>query len=249
MQKQNTNDTVLDGLSIQNESAVDQIVSKLKQLMIERKLKVGDRLPSEFELSDIFKKSRGSIREAIKILVSYGVLEIRRGDGTYVSASIGSGVFDALFFQVVAMGTDITELIQLREILENGIFKSIIDKDSNEYLPEIIEVEAKLSSAINEKKDVDTLVEIDMELHKLIAKAACNTLLERTYNFTLEIFAPLIKYSYVMQNTSNEYTVLKKHDLIIQALTERDYDLARYAIRQQLNDWFRLNKLYHSESK
>lgn len=234
--------------NIQSESSVNQIVDGLKQLMIDRKLKVGDRLPSEFELSDIFGKSRGSIREAIKILVSYGVLEIRRGDGTYVSTTIGSGVFDALFFQVVAMGTDISELIQLREILENGIVKAIIDRDNDDYLVEVFRIQAQLEAKIKRGVDINELVQTDLLLHQKLAMAAHNALLEKVYGFTLDIFEPLIRYSYIMQSTSSEYSVQFKHATILQALEEHDYDLGRYAIRQSLKDWLRLNELYRQKT-
>ncbi|MBE6828938.1 MAG: FadR family transcriptional regulator [Ruminococcaceae bacterium] len=235
--------------SIPSESSVNQIVDGMKQLMIDRKLKVGDKLPTEFELSNIFGKSRGSIREAIKILVSYGVLEIRRGDGTYVSASIGSGVFDALFFQVVAMGTDISELIQLREILESGIIKAILDRNDDDYLQEIIQIQERLSAKIERDADIDELVEIDLLLHRKLAMATHNVLLEKVYGFTLDIFAPLVKYSYIMQRTSNAFSVQGKHATILQALEEHDYDLGRYAIRQSLKDWLRLNELYQQNQE
>ena len=53
------------------ESAVDIVVNNIKQLLIERKLKPGDRLPSELEISEGMGVSRGSVREAMKILTAY----------------------------------------------------------------------------------------------------------------------------------------------------------------------------------
>ena len=56
-------------------SYVNQIVAAVKKMIINKELKVGDRLPTEPELSKKFNKSRGCVREAIKILESYGILE------------------------------------------------------------------------------------------------------------------------------------------------------------------------------
>ena len=59
------------------ESAVDIVVNNIKQLLIERKLKPGDRLPSELEISEGMGVSRGSVREAMKILTAFGLVDIR----------------------------------------------------------------------------------------------------------------------------------------------------------------------------
>lgn len=61
------------------ESAVDIVVNNIKQLLIERKLKPGDRLPSELEISEGMGVSRGSVREAMKILTAFGLVDIRVG--------------------------------------------------------------------------------------------------------------------------------------------------------------------------
>ena len=62
----------------------DQVVEKLKNLIEEKQLKVGDRLPAERQLAVILNVSRPSLREAIQKLTSLGVLKSRRGDGTYI---------------------------------------------------------------------------------------------------------------------------------------------------------------------
>ena len=75
---------------------------------------MGDRLPTEPELSKkIQQKPRGCVREAIKILESYGILEVRQGDGTYVCASAGAGMFDALFFQIISQ--EVFDFVEITE--------------------------------------------------------------------------------------------------------------------------------------
>ena len=58
------------------ESAVDLVVNNIKQLLIEKKLKPGDRLPSELEISEGMNVSRGSVREAMKILSAFGLVDL-----------------------------------------------------------------------------------------------------------------------------------------------------------------------------
>ena len=59
------------------ESAVDIVVNNIKQLLIDRRLKPGDKLPSELEISEGLGVSRGSVREAMKILSAFGLIDIR----------------------------------------------------------------------------------------------------------------------------------------------------------------------------
>ena len=66
------------------ESTVDIVVNNIKKLLIERKLKPGDRLPNEVEISEAMNVSRGSVREALRILTAFGLVESRVGTGTYI---------------------------------------------------------------------------------------------------------------------------------------------------------------------
>ena len=59
------------------ESTVDIVVNNIKKLLIERKLKPGDRLPNEVEISEAMNVSRGSVREALRILTAFGLVESR----------------------------------------------------------------------------------------------------------------------------------------------------------------------------
>ena len=71
------------------ESTVDIVVNNIKKLLIERKLKPGDRLPNEVEISEAMNVSRGSVREALRILTAFGLVESRVGTGTYICQKPG----------------------------------------------------------------------------------------------------------------------------------------------------------------
>src|SRR5438093_996916 len=62
----------------------DEIVDQIKGLITEGRIKPGDRLPPERELAELFKASRNSVRDAIRVLEQMGLIESRQGDGTYV---------------------------------------------------------------------------------------------------------------------------------------------------------------------
>ena len=80
-------------------SAVEMVIDTIERLILEKRLRPGDRLPSEFELTQSLSTSRGSIREAIRSSPPSAYWRFRRGDGTYVSRSLSHRLFDRLIFQ------------------------------------------------------------------------------------------------------------------------------------------------------
>ena len=65
-------------------------------LLLTKRVRPGDRLPAETELTRLLSVSRGSVREAMKILSALGIVEVRRGDGTYISKGGSEVMFDPL---------------------------------------------------------------------------------------------------------------------------------------------------------
>ncbi len=228
-------------------TAVEQIIKALKNMIIEKGLRIGDKIPNEFELSTMFGKSRGVVREAVKILDSYGVLEVRRGDGTYVRGSASNGLFDAQFFRIIAMGTKLPDLIQLRYILETGIIRAAIDTVTDKDVDKLRETEELLQKAVDAKAPIEQIVAADLRFHMVLVEITGNDVLKNVYINMLDIFTPFIKHSYVQQHATSDFSVLRHHDLIIRAVAERDYDLAQYAVRKALKDWENLNMRYQTK--
>ena len=104
------------------ESAVDRVINSIKDLLVRRKLLPGDRLPSEQEIANQLGVSRGSVRSAMKTLSSFGIIEIKVGDGTYVSTSMKNNIIDPLLFSFLLSKPDLEELAQFRELIEINSF-------------------------------------------------------------------------------------------------------------------------------
>lgn len=66
---------------------VDLVIDSIKEILIQKKILPGDLLPSEQALADSLGVGRGSVREALKILDAFGIVEIIHGDGTYIATS------------------------------------------------------------------------------------------------------------------------------------------------------------------
>ena len=63
-----------------------QVEDELMTYILKKPVQIGEKLPNEFELGEMFRVGRSTIREAVKSLATKGILEVRRGDGTYVKS-------------------------------------------------------------------------------------------------------------------------------------------------------------------
>ena len=211
-------------------STTDLVIQKIKQLLLERKLKPGDPLPSESQLSETMGVSRGSIREAMKVLSAFGVIEIRRGDGTYIATSANPRLFDPLVLSLLIHNTDPEEFIQLRGLIELDVTRMIIRNASDEQIAELRAVHESLTNALqDETRDGDELDELDIQFHRVMARIAGNRLLENIYNFIIDLFAPTINAR------AGAYT----HTLIMEAIEKRDTSLAEISEREHIGAWRR----------
>lgn len=222
-------------------TSVNQIVDKIKHMIVDNQMNIGDRFPNESELCVMFGKSRSSIREAIKVLEYYGVLNVRQGDGTYLQAAPDYGMFDALFFQIMAKGLDFSELIEMREIIETGILKLVIARQNEDIVQQLFASHQNLETLTCNNSPIEKLVEADLDFHLILAKASQNETLEKIYINMLELFIPFIYNSYIPQISELGYSVLSQHYLIVKSVMERENSLAEYAIKSAMRDWENLN--------
>jgi GntR family transcriptional regulator, transcriptional repressor for pyruvate dehydrogenase complex len=217
-------------------SAVETVIDTIERLILTKRLRPGDRLPSEFELTRTLATSRGSIREAIKILSSFGVLEIRRGDGTYVSESMSRRLFDHLLFQMILSDPDKRMLKELRELIEIGIVQLVLANARDEDLRAIeLEVNRMASKVAEKDWDPRTLTDLDLAFHRSIAKATQNELIQRIYDFTLDLFAHSIEETH--RHKRKGLNALRCHKRILEGLLARDAAATAAAVRESIEQW------------
>lgn len=223
--------------SQKKESSVDFVLNSFKKLLLTKKLLPGDSIPSETELAESLNVSRGTIREAMKILSAFGVVEIRRGNGTYISKSIGNALFDPFLFSLIMSDADTRQLVELRELIEYQLVKLIIKNADEDDIAQIEEAYLEMERSIEagtEEGD-KTLMEYDLNFHRALGHATKNILIERIYNFILELFTPYIENTY--SHEKNEINAEMLHKDILISLKERDVDKAIMATQKSIDEW------------
>ncbi|HEY9053663.1 MAG TPA: GntR family transcriptional regulator [Rectinemataceae bacterium] len=174
-------------------SAVYVVIDKIKSLLVQQKLKPGEMIPSESVLAESLKVGRGSVREALKILSAYGVIEIRRGTGTFISSASNRRLFDPSLFQILVQDRDYALLTQVRHILEEGIVKLVIQSATPEDLAQLEQAAALfLEELASASPSPEAAKHRDIEYHRLLGKLSHNPIIENIYNFVIELFAPTI---------------------------------------------------------
>jgi len=155
----------------------DVITHQIEAMILEGGLKPGDRLPPERELSARFEVSRPSLREAIKKLEARGLVETRRGGGTYVSNLLDDSFSNPLLGLLQNHPETLYELVEMRQVLESvtARYAALRATDEDRQLLRM-RYEAMLTAHHN-RTDPAVGARLDTEFHIAIAEAAHNVVL------------------------------------------------------------------------
>jgi GntR family transcriptional regulator, transcriptional repressor for pyruvate dehydrogenase complex len=155
-------------------AVTDEAIEKLKGMIVSGELRPGERLPREADLATSLGLSRSSLREAVRALSLVRILDVRQGDGTYVSSLAADSLLDALNF-IVEFHRDasVLELLEVRRILEPAASARAAVRVTAEAIADLEEV---LNRATAESP-VEDLVKADMEFHRAVAVAGGNSVL------------------------------------------------------------------------
>ncbi|MFC1762513.1 FadR/GntR family transcriptional regulator [Planctomycetota bacterium] len=221
-------------------SNVDLVIGRIKELLLTGELQPGSRLPNESELAEGLGVSRGSIREAMKILSAFGIVHVKQGDGTYVATAIEKNLVDPLLFSLILSKGDKQNLLELRELIETGVVRFVVQNGTSEDL-DVLEAEylemKEMVKAGN--RDIPTLVEKDIAFHLALGKATNNPLLANIYSFILDFLKPSIETTLHNEQTPGK-NALSAHKRILRALRSGDLDQSIEAIKASQRTWFRL---------
>lgn len=204
-------------------AVTDEAITKIKDMIISGELSAGDRLPPEKELSEKLGLSRSSLREAVKALEIIKVLDVRRGDGTYVTSLEPKLLTEAMTFIVdLHQDESILDIFEVRRILEPAAAAMAAGRITAK---EIAALRATMEN-IDDSTSVEQLVEHDLIFHQLITSAADNSYLASV----LDALSSSTVRARIWRGLTQEKAVdrtLSEHASIIEALERGDAELAK----------------------
>ena len=208
-----------------------KISARLLSLIKEKQLRPGDKLPPERELAAMMQVSRPSLREALQALSLLNIIEIRQGDGTYVTSLEPELLAEPLDFIFSLNDSTLLKLFEARKIVEVGIVALAAQRIST---AEIEELETCLEKSLRATDDPKAFLEVDLELHKRIMTAAQNPLLSRFMDSISQL--GLVSRSRTTEIPGLTKQSAEDHRAIVAALKAHDPEAARQAMLQHLNN-------------
>jgi DNA-binding FadR family transcriptional regulator len=116
------------------------VQEEIKAHIIRHRLRPGDPLPTEAELAQQLEVSRGSVREAVKALEGFGVVEVRHGSGLFVQDFSFDPIFENLPYAVLTELKQVTDLLEIRFLLEYGMAERVVESLTDEQLEGLREI-------------------------------------------------------------------------------------------------------------
>jgi GntR family transcriptional regulator, transcriptional repressor for pyruvate dehydrogenase complex len=211
--------------------AYEDIVGQIRHLIQKGKLKRGDQLPTERELSESFKVSRATVREAILSLETMNLVDRRQGNGTYVIALSEEALVRPLAASLFHEKDDLIDIFYVRKIVEPEVAQLASESPIAE---DVAELERILQE--QEKKVIrgENPIQSDTDFHHLLARMARNRVLER---LSLALFDLLTKTRETyLQSDERKQKSLRGHHAILDAIKNGNSMAARQAMRKHLEE-------------
>lgn len=207
----------------------EHVVDALQTEIVGARLTAGERMPTEAELAARFDVSRTVVREAVRMLVQRGLVDVRPGRGMMVAEFDGQSIVDQYDLMLqISEGTFI-QLMDMRMVLEVEIAALAAEVRTEK---DVQAMQQAINLASSHRDDREICLGADLAFHRAVAQASGNpffTLVIRPVNdFLRRAYAQAFGY------LANQKYTIEEHQAICNVIAARDPDGARAATQQHL---------------
>ncbi len=208
-------------------SLVDQALEQLRRRITEGKWAIGERLPTEPELSAELGISRNTVREAMRVLAFCGLIEIRQGDGSYLrSMTDPLGAMRALSHCTLEQAQETRQILEVEAIGLAAVRRTEADLSA---LRDALKVSAELYHG-----DLEAYISADLVFHKHLVDAAHNPALSELYQYFSAIVAAQLRQT--LNISPRRQAVFDLHIALLDAVEQQDPERAKSICRQLINE-------------
>ncbi len=208
-------------------SLVDQALEQLRQRISRGVWAIGERLPTEPELSAELGISRNTVREAMRVLAFSGLIEIRQGDGSYLRS-----MTDPLGAMRALSHCTVTQAQEARQILEVEAIGLAALRRSHDDLAGLRE--ALHASAALYHGDLEAYIRADLVFHKRLVDAAHNPALSELYQYFSAVVGAQLRQT--LNISPRRQAVFDLHIALLEAVEHQDPERAKSLCRQLINE-------------
>lgn len=216
---------------VQKTSLCDQLISMMIELIQSGQWDKGIKLPGEIELASSFSVSRNIMREALKILENFGILDVRNGVGTFVSENAIENIQNMNFFYSLKDNNSVELILEMRLMVEPDAAYFAASRIQEDGIAELLKMSKKLLKKYEEQPNYQD----DFDLHMAIAHYSGNILCENLCSSLLNqlqnsLYSEFNRYSSIKTKEDN----LSTHIAIIDAIVEHKPALAKQLMEDHL---------------
>ncbi|HEY3316230.1 MAG TPA: FadR/GntR family transcriptional regulator [Bacillota bacterium] len=220
--------------AITRERIYEKIVNQIVDLIRQNKYRPGEPIPSQRELAEFLNVSRTAVREAMTVLEKAGLIEVRAGARTVVRETPPPAPHSELDFAGLMDKADLSQLLELRIMLEGEICAVATIKGTDEELAAVAEAVDRMDKAIaGGRLGADE----DYTFHQRITKACHNPIVLKFWNALSDLIGKEIlhcRLQSVAAGPARMRMAAQEHRDVAEALVSRDTDKAREAMRRHL---------------
>jgi GntR family transcriptional regulator, transcriptional repressor for pyruvate dehydrogenase complex len=216
--------------TVRRNKVYEDVARQIERLIL-KKLKPGEKLPSERELAEMLSVSRSSIRDAIRSLELVGMVEPRQGAGTIVREITAGALANPLTNAIKRKEEMVTELLDFRRIIEPPLAARAATHASIEDTAEMEEILARQEQKL--RRGESTIPE-DSEFHYAIALASGNSVVLKVLDILMDMLRDTRERS--LQIEGRPQKSLAGHRRILAAIKRHDAEGAKDAMRRHIED-------------
>lgn len=223
---------------IKQKTVVAQVMEQIRDLIASGEYNVGDKIPTEGELAEMFGLGRSSIREALKVFNYLGILESKAALGTFVSdrTNVSS---EALSWAILLGKNELYDMVEIRGALENWTLLKLA-QDAEDNPQALQQLADELESAIMdlkyaiEKNSIEELINADYSFHRILIKHCENSLFTAIYDLLRDFMFEEIKATYVIYDSYD--FAIDEHMAIVNSIRSGDSGRMQKSLKKHIND-------------
>jgi GntR family transcriptional repressor for pyruvate dehydrogenase complex len=207
------------------ESSSTEITRRLLDYLLSGSVELGQKIPPERQLAGALGVGRSAVREAIKSLSLLGLLDVRQGDGTYLSRSSSDLLPRVIEWGMLLEQPYVADLIEAREEMEPIVARLAAERRSAGDVEALRALVAEMEAATD---DIGRYVDADTAFHLKLAEAAGNALFRNQLSGIRELLRTWAKS--VLEAAGETESSLAMHKPILEAVERRDAHAAELAM-------------------
>lgn len=216
--------------AIRKNKVYEEVAQQIERL-IRKKLRPGDKLPSERELAEMLSVSRSSVRDAIRGLELRGMVEPRQGAGTIVCEALSESLTHPFGNALIRRRERVGELLDFRKMLEPPLAGRAAMHATIDEISEMAEILQRQEEKLLQG---DVAVAEDAEFHYNIAMASGNSVVLKVLDILMDLLRDTRERSLQVEGRAQKS--LAGHRRILAAIKRHDPDAAQLAMRQHIED-------------